>query len=216
MQPPPQHRLSKETWIAFASLLGIAVHLILRFIVHTPERTYTWPLIAVLAAGAPLLFDLLKKLAALEVGSDALAGISIITSAILGEYLAGAIIVLMLSGGTALELHATRRASAVLSALAKRLPSKAHRLTNSGIVEVQTADVRIKDHLVVLPHEICPADGDVVEGHGSMDESYLTGEPFQISKAPGLLWVSWPWAKSVSMCSSPLSRLSPRVSVPSS
>jgi heavy metal translocating P-type ATPase len=171
-----------ETWIAFASLSGIALYLVLRFLLHEPSQ---WPLIAVLVAGTPLLFDLLKKLAAFDVGADALAGISIITSAILGEYLAGAIIVLMLAGGTALELHAMRRASAVLSALARRMPSQAHRLTDSGIVEVATEDVRIDDRLVVLPHEICPADGTVVEGHGSMDESYLTGEPFQIAKAPG-------------------------------
>ena len=181
----PLGRLSKETWIAFASLLGICIHLVARFGFHAPARFNDWALIAVLVASAPLLFDLLKKLAAFEVGSDALAGISIVTSAILGEYLAGAIIVLMLSGGTALELYATRRASAVLSALAKRLPSSAHRLTDSGIVEVRMADVQIDDRLVVLPHEICPADVAVVEGRGSMDESYLTGEPFQIAKAPG-------------------------------
>jgi heavy metal translocating P-type ATPase len=176
-------RLPKETWIALAALLGIAVYLIARFAFHA--RFSEWALIAVLIAGLPLLFDLLKKLAAFEVGSDALAGISIITSAILGEYLAGAIIVLMLSGGTALELYATRRASAVLSALAKRVPSSAHRLTDAGIVDVVMADVRIDDRLVVLPHEICPVDGAVVEGRGTMDESYLTGEPFQIAKAPG-------------------------------
>ena len=41
------------------------------------------------------------------------------------------------------------------------------------------------DALVILPHEICPADGVVVEGHGLMDESYLTGEPFEMAKAPG-------------------------------
>jgi heavy metal translocating P-type ATPase len=178
-------RHSKETWIAFASLFGIAVYIVARFFFHTPERYGEWALIAVLVAGAPLLFDLLKKLAAFEVGSDALAGISIVTSAVLGEYLAGAIIVLMLAGGTALELHATRRASAVLAALAKRLPSRAHRLTDSGMVEVPTGEVRINDRLVVFPHEICAADGTVVEGHGAMDESYLTGEPFQMAKAPG-------------------------------
>jgi heavy metal translocating P-type ATPase len=183
MLPRSDRRLSIETWIAAVSLIGIAIYLVARFALHA--RFAEWALIAVLIAGVPLLFDLLKKLAAFEVGADALAGISIITAAILGEYLAGAIIVLMLSGGTALELYATRRASAVLSALAKRLPSSAHRSTDDGIAEVPMADVQIGDRLIVLPHEICPADGMVAEGRGSMDESYLTGEPFQIAKAPG-------------------------------
>ena len=176
-------RLSKETWIAIASLIGIAIYLVARYAFHA--RFAEWALIAVLLAGVPLLFDLLKKLAAFEVGADALAGISIITAAVLGEYLAGAIIVLMLSGGTALELYATRRASSVLSALAKRVPSGAHRLTDSAIIDVPLGDVQIGDRLVVLPHEICPVDGSVVDGRGTMDESYLTGEPFQIAKAPG-------------------------------
>src|SRR5262249_13828402 len=39
--------------------------------------------------------------------------------------------------------------------------------------------------LVVFPHEICPVDGTVIEGHGVMDESYLTGEPYVLSKTPG-------------------------------
>ena len=93
-EPTQRWRLSKENWIALASIAGIAVYLVARFLFHA--RFSDWALIAVLLAGTPLLFDLLKKLAAREVGSDALAGISIITSAILGEYLAGAIIA---SGG---------------------------------------------------------------------------------------------------------------------
>jgi len=152
--------ISKETWIAIASISGIAVYLIARFVLHA--RFSEWALVAVLIAGVPLLIDLLKKLAAFEVGADALAGLSIITAAILGEYLAGAIIVLMLSGGTALELYATRRASAVLSALAKRVPSSAHRLNESGMTDVDLGAVAIDDRLVVLPHEICPVDGAVV------------------------------------------------------
>jgi heavy metal translocating P-type ATPase len=178
-------RLARETWIALASLIGIASYCVARFGLHAPAGLSDPLLMAVLLAGTPLLFDLLKKLAAFEIGSDALAAISIVTAAILGEYLAGAIIVLMLAGGAALELHATRRASAVLSALAKRLPAGAHRMTDGVIVEVRTADVRTGDRLVVLPHEVCPADGILLEGHSSMDESYLTGEPFQIAKAPG-------------------------------
>jgi len=37
----------------------------------------------------------------------------------------------------------------------------------------------------IYPHDICPLDGIVVDGHGFMDESYLTGEPFTMLKAPG-------------------------------
>ena len=126
----------------------------------------------------------MKKLASLF--SDPLALICIVTALITREYIVAAVIVVMLTGGRALEAHASRRASRVLAALAKRLPSIAHRLAEDGVVvEVRTADVQVNDRLVVLPHEICPADGKVVDGHGSMDESYLTGEPFQISKAPG-------------------------------
>jgi len=126
----------------------------------------------------------LKRLASLL--SDPLALICIVTALITREYIVAAVIVVMLTGGRALEAHASRRASRVLAALAKRLPSSAHRLSEDGVVvEVRTADVQVNDRLVVLPHEICPADGRVVDGHGSMDESYLTGEPFQISKAPG-------------------------------
>ena len=122
------------------------------------------------------MFDLLRRIIRREFGSDLLAGLSIAASAVLGEYLAGSIVVLMLSGGTALELYATKRASAVLAALAKRTPSTAHKVIDSRIVDISLAEVSIADQLVVFPHEICPVDGAVVEGRGTMDESYLTGE----------------------------------------
>src|SRR6185503_19079004 len=77
------------------------------------------------------------------------------------------------------------RANSVLAALHKRTPRIAHRRTDSGHVDVALDAVRIGDAVVILPHEIVPVDGIVIEGHGRMDESYLTGEPFEISKAPG-------------------------------
>ncbi len=129
--------------------------------------------------------NLASKLWAREFGSDLLAGISIFSSVLLGQYLVGTIIVLMLSGGEALEQFATRRASSVLDALAKRMPQVAHRKLGPTVEEVQLDEVRVGDRLIVLPHEICPVDGVVVEGQGIMDESYLTGEPFEISKTPG-------------------------------
>jgi heavy metal translocating P-type ATPase len=144
------------------------------------------PLLATLVLGGlPLLYELLRKLLKREFGSDLLGGISIVTSVLLGEYLAGSIIVLMLSGGEALERYALRSASSVLAALAKRMPSIAHRKRESAIMDVALHEVAVDDTLAIYPHDICPVDGVVIEGHGVMDESYLTGEPFQITKTSG-------------------------------
>ncbi|MCA9753829.1 MAG: heavy metal translocating P-type ATPase, partial [Gemmatimonadetes bacterium] len=118
-------------------------------------------------------------------GSDLLAGISIVTSVILGEYLAGTLVVLMLSGGQALENYAVRSASSVLEALARRMPTVAHRRRGGSIEDVPLDDVRPDDEIAIFPHEICPVDGVVIDGHGVMDESYLTGEPYLMSKTPG-------------------------------
>lgn len=172
--------------IACVALTGIALHLILRYGVHSEVRAYQIPLWIVLAfGGIPLLFELLKKVAKFEFGSDLLAGISIVTAAILGEHLAGALVVLMLSGGEALESYAVRSASSVLRALAQRMPSLAHRRQDGQLVDVPLSDAAIGDTLVIFPHDTCPVDGIVIEGRGVMDESFLTGEPFQMSKTPG-------------------------------
>lgn len=175
-----------QGYIAILAVLGIAVHLIFRFLIADLQPYSTYPLYIVLGlGGGPLIFDLMRKLAAFEFGSDLLAGISIITAVILGEYLAGSFVVLMLSGGQTLEEYAIRSASRVLEALAKRAPSIAHRKNHDTIEDIPIEKIAIGDRILIFPHEICPVDGDVVEGNGIMDESYLTGEPFLIAKAPG-------------------------------
>jgi cation transport ATPase len=172
---------ARETYIAAFSLAGVLLYLALRFVLHASPLVTLLPLFATLAVGGvPLLISLGRSLIAREFGSDVLAGLSIVTSVVLGEYLVGAIIVLMLSGGIALEHYATSRASSVLEALAKRMPRIAHKKAEAGICDISLEEVSIGETLVVLPHEYCPVDGLVIEGRGTMDESYLTGEPFEI------------------------------------
>lgn len=176
----------KSTLIVVLSTAGIVSHLVLRFGYDTMPDTQRIPLLTTLIfGGLPMFYDLLRKMLRREFGSDLLGGISIITSLLLGEYLAGAIIVLMLAGGEMLESYALRNASSVLAALAKRMPSVAHRKNDTEIVNVALQDISVGDTLVIYPHEICPADGVVILGHGVMDESYLTGEPFLITKTSG-------------------------------
>ena len=180
------HLWDRESIIAGVAVAGITTHLGLRWGPVAWQFAQDVPLYAVLAlGGVPLVLSLALKLVRRQFGSDLLAGISIVTSVLLEEYLAGALVVLMLSGGQALEVFALGRASSVLQALARRMPLVAHRRVNGHVAEVALEDVRTGDELVVYPHEICPVDGLVVEGHGVMDESYLTGEPFLMPKAPG-------------------------------
>jgi heavy metal translocating P-type ATPase len=172
---------------ALLSLAGILVHLVLRFVVGAARSpTADAPLVAVLViAGAPLVVRLAWRGIHGEFGSDHLAGVSIVASVLLDEYLAGAIVVLMLAGGETLEQYAVAEATSVLRALARRVPTLTHRQKADGFEDVPIADVGIGDHLSILPHEICPVDGEVVRGDGAMDESYLTGEPFRMAKGPG-------------------------------
>lgn len=176
----------KQGPIALLAIVAIVVHLFLRFVIHTEGDVANYPLyVALLLGGTPLVIELLGKLFKREFGSDLLAGISIVTAVLLGEYLAGTLVVLMLSGGETIESYAVRRASSVLLALAKRMPSIGHLKREDSVADVSLLDVQIGDLLVVFPHEICPIDGVVTEGHGVMDESYLTGEPYMMSKTPG-------------------------------
>lgn len=182
----PGRELRWERFIAFTSLFAVVLHLLLRFGTSAKLLFTDLPLyVALLLGGVPLVFVLIKKLFVGDFGSDFLAGVSIVTAVLLREYLVATIVVLMLSGGAALESYATRRASRVLEALANRMPTVAHRRSKDGIAEVAVADISIGDALLVHPHEICPVDGTVLEGHGSMNEAYLTGEPFEVDKAPG-------------------------------
>ncbi|MBY0293532.1 MAG: cadmium-translocating P-type ATPase, partial [Alphaproteobacteria bacterium] len=108
----------------------------------------------------------------------------------LGEYLAATIVMLMLASGQMLESYALRKASSVLLALAERMPSHAHRKIGNDIEDIAIHEIQIKDYIVIYPHEVCPVDGVVIEGHGFMDESYLTGEPYLVSKTPGVIVLS--------------------------
>lgn len=178
--------LGKEGYIAILAIVSIALYLVFNYLIPGLQAYSLYPLYITLAVGGGILvFDLLCKLVTFNFGSDLLAGMSIITAILLEEYLAGSLVVLMLSGGITLESYAIRTASKMLEVLAKRAPTTAHRQKNELIEDISVGEITIGDTILIFPHEICPVDGEVIAGNGVMDESYLTGEPFLISKAPG-------------------------------
>jgi heavy metal translocating P-type ATPase len=183
-------RALTEPIIAALALASIALHLLLNATTQPSlwlgVPVSTWPLFVALALGGlPLVVTLTGRLIHRDFSSDLLAGISIVTAVLLGEYLAGTLVVLMLSGGQAIEAYAVSRASSALSALAKRMPTVAHKKVADAMTDVPLEAVAPGDLLVVFPHEACPVDGTVIEGRSTMDESYLTGEPYVLSKTVG-------------------------------
>ena len=111
-----------------------------------------------------------------ETGVDLIAILAMVGALVLGEYLAGAIISVMLTGGAALERFAVARARRELSALLKRAPRVAHRRAGADIVDVDVTEIVLGDVLVIKPGEVVPADGIVSSGSAVLDESALTGE----------------------------------------
>jgi len=143
-------------------------------------------LLIILLGGIPLLWETIKHFIHKEFSVDFIAILAIAGSLILGEYLAGAFVVLMLSGGEALEAYALRRARASLSALAERAPRTAHIWQGKQLISIPAEDVEVGMEIVVKPGELIPVDGVVTSGSSSISESDLTGEPMPVRKSIGM------------------------------
>ncbi|UOE42529.1 heavy metal translocating P-type ATPase [Agromyces larvae] len=138
-----------------------------------------------LAIAAWQAVGMLRRLAHGNWGLDVLAIVAIVSTVLVGEYVAALVVVLMLTGGEALEDSANRRAKRELDALLQRSPQRAHRIEADGIVDVHVDDVRPGDVLLVRPSEIVPVDAVLVSGATAVDESQLTGESVPVDKRQG-------------------------------
>jgi heavy metal translocating P-type ATPase len=133
----------------------------------------------------PLTLSVLRSLLRRDVGVDAIALVSMAGALALGEYLAGAVVALMLAGGNALEESANRRARRELTALVERAPRSALLRRGHELVEVPVDQVVAGDVVVVRAGEVVPVDGMVDDGEAIVDESALTGEPLPVTVPRG-------------------------------
>ncbi|WP_327341428.1 heavy metal translocating P-type ATPase [Streptomyces europaeiscabiei] len=143
-----------------------------------------WGLGTVVAV-APAVGWVLAALRSGHAGVDLIAVLALGGTLAVGEYLAGALIALMLATGRTLEAAAQRRASRDLRALLEHAPRTARRRTGSEVRTVPLAEVAVGDLLVVGPGEVVPVDGRVAGATAVLDESVLTGESLTVERAPG-------------------------------
>jgi heavy metal translocating P-type ATPase len=135
----------------------------------------------------PSTVSIVRALARGRVGVDAIALIAMAGALAIGQYLAGAVIALMLSGGNALEAMASRRARQELTALLERMPSIAHRRAGAGWEEIPVGKLAVDDVVLVRAGEVVPVDGAVQSKQATVDEAALTGESLPVTHARGAI-----------------------------
>ena len=126
---------------------------------------------------APILWKTVRGMIRGRFAADIVASLAVMASVFLGQPLVGLVIVLMQSGGEALERLAEGRATNALRALEEASPRVAHRMRAELVEDVSVDVVRPGDSILVRPGEIVPCDGTVISGASHLDTSSLTGEP---------------------------------------
>ena len=171
--------------IPFIGVIGLLSGAVVRFVLVRPDIADILWLLVLVVGGAPTVLKTIQKMLKGNFAADVVAMLAIITAVIMHEYFAGVIIVIMQSGGEALENYSLRRASSTLEQLLARAPRIAHRKADGQVTEIEASRVRIDDVLMVRPGDLIPVDGVLLSPQADVDESALTGEPLARSKQSG-------------------------------
>ncbi|KRM08786.1 heavy metal translocating P-type ATPase [Lentilactobacillus farraginis] len=173
----------------YRRLIGVlivsALALVLQFVLGLPQ--YAQITISILGSLIALLMfiDMVQTLRSGKFGVDLLAITAVIATIVVGEYWAAMIVLLMLTGGDALEDYAANKANSELKSLIENSPTAAHLVSGDTIQDIKIDVVKIGDRLLVKPGEIIPVDGTITEGCVTVDEASLTGESRPIDKQTG-------------------------------
>lgn len=187
---PPQPAALQAPILSYSAKVaigGIALGALERYGFGMDEFAQGFWLIALILAGAPVVWRTIQAARAGNYATDVVASLSIITAAVIGQPLPGLVIVLMQTGGESLERFAERRASRAVSELEKAAPRIAHRISGDrGLLDVPVGDLRVGDVFLVRPGEMIPCDGVVLSGISEIDASQLTGEAMPVPAREGI------------------------------
>ncbi len=177
-------KLMKAYPIPFASAAALFSGIIILLLGFHAYANVIW-FVALVLGGAPLIFETIRKVLKKNFTSDIIATLAIVIAILLGQSFAGVIIVIMQSGGEALEDYGFKRASISLKGLMERAPKVARRKSGNSIEEIDVKKVAVGDILVIRGGDLIPVDGTVISDEGYVDESALTGEPVPKTKRKG-------------------------------
>ncbi len=147
-------------------------------------------LVGLIITWIPVVWRTIRGMFAGRFAADVVALLAVVAALALNQPLVGLVIVLMQTGGEALEEFAQGRASRAVKELEEMAPRTAHRVVAHGIEEIRADEVQIGDKLLLRPGDLVPCDAIVVEGRSHVDASRLTGEPVPISAVEGVRLMS--------------------------
>ena len=173
-----------------AAVLAIVAGAALRLSSVDPGWANNVWLAGLVATGVPILWRTLRYLARGHLATDIVATLAIVGSILLGHPLAGLIVVVMQTGGEALERFAEGRASQAVRQLEEDAPRTAHRLRDGKANDVPVDAIRVGDEILIRPGEMVPCDSLVITGDSNVDVSRLTGEPLPLAARPGVQLLS--------------------------
>lgn len=174
-----------KQYTLFASTLVVGILAGALFLIGYPEITRWLVTVYSVAVAVKMSVDMIGDIREGKWGVDILAIAAIAATNAVGEYWAALVIVLMLTGGEALEDFAAKRARAELTALMDRAPKKARVVDRGNTKELPVEQVSVGDIVLVLPGEVIPIDGIVKKGSSLVDESSLTGESEPVEHGKG-------------------------------
>ncbi|NUQ21830.1 MAG: heavy metal translocating P-type ATPase [Gemmatimonadaceae bacterium] len=182
---PRGSRLRLDLLLPIASIVFIAAGLVLQLRMGARQLAYRVMLVGPALVGAPVLWRTARGALRGHFAADVVATLAIVTAFVLHQPLVGLVVVLMQTGGEAIERYAEGRASQALRELQAMAPKSAQRFTGGRIEDIRAEDVLVDDELLVRPGELVPCDGVVVDGHSHIDASRLTGEALPVSATAG-------------------------------
>ena len=172
-----------EPIAAFVALaLGFAAR---AFVADDRIAPSVW-FVALVVLGVPVVWRTLRGVLRGQFASDLVAMLAIVVAIATMQPLAGLVIVLMQTGGEALERYAEGRASNAVRELEAAAPRIAHRMVGDAVSDIAVDAIVVGDRLLVRPGEMFPCDAEVIEGRSEVDVSRLTGEPVPVKAETGL------------------------------
>ncbi len=177
----------KNTELYFAILSGVCLiigFLLEKFTGVSENLPFGLYIGAYFFGGYFTLKEAITKIAKGEFEIDFLMLVAAAGAAYLGEWAEGALLLFLFSLGHALENYAMGKAKKSIAALTDLAPKTALLKKDGDTVEVGIEDLKKGDVIVVRPNSKISADGVIVKGSSSIDQSPITGESVPVDKKP--------------------------------